>query len=71
MEGDACKTSGGSTWLVCSDRRIKTDIHAIERALETIDQLRLVEYRYTDEYLAANPGAEDKVYYNVIAQEYA
>jgi hypothetical protein len=71
LEGDACKTSGGAMWFVCSDRRIKTDIEDIEGALDTLGRLRLASFRYTDDYLAKYPNTEDKTYYNVIAQEYA
>ena len=70
VEGNASKTTA-STWLANSDRRIKTEIESIHGALETLDQVRLVDFRYTDEYRAAHPSIEDVRYPNVIAQEFA
>lgn len=71
VQGDACKTGGTGFWNICSDARIKTDVRTLDHALDTIGRLRLVEYRYTPEHLARSPEAVDKVYFNVIAQEYA
>ena len=70
VEGAASKATAGS-WLANSDRRIKTQIESITGALEKLDQVRLVDFRYTDEYRAAHPGIEDVRYPNVIAQEFA
>lgn len=70
VEGNASKTTSGS-WLANSDRRIKRDIATIDGALETLDKLRLVSFRYTDDYRAAHPAIEDRDYVNVIAQEFA
>ena len=70
VEGSASKTTAGS-WLSNSDRRIKTEIESITGALEKLDQVRLVDFRYTDEYRAAHPSIEDVRYPNVIAQEFA
>jgi hypothetical protein len=69
VEGNASKSTAG-TWLANSDRRIKTEIESITGALEKLDQVRLVDFRYTDDYLAAHPGIEDRRYPNVIAQEF-
>ena len=69
VEGDASKTSGGS-WLVNSDRRLKTDIRDIEGALDTLDRLRPVRFRYTDAFRAGHPGLEDTAYYSYVAQEF-
>jgi hypothetical protein len=69
VEGTASKSTAGD-WLANSDRRIKTDIESITGALEKLDQVRLVDFRYTDDYLAAHPGIEDRRYPNVIAQEF-
>ena len=69
VNGNAWKSTG-SSWLTSSDRRIKTDIAAINGALEKIDQVRLVDFRYTADYLAAHPEIEDRRYPNVIAQEF-
>lgn len=70
VEGQASKTTAGN-WLANSDRRIKTDVLPITGALEKLSQVRLVDFKYTDDYRAAHPGIEDKRYLNVIAQEFA
>jgi hypothetical protein len=69
VEGTASKSTAGS-WLANSDRRIKTEIESITGALDKLDLVRLVDFRYTDDYLAAHPGIEDRRYPNVIAQEF-
>ncbi|GAA5122099.1 tail fiber domain-containing protein [Luteolibacter yonseiensis] len=70
VEGNASKTSAGG-WLANSDRRIKTDIRTVTGALETLDLVRLVDFRYTDDYLALHPSLGDGRFLNVIAQEFA
>ena len=70
VEGTASKTTA-SSWLANSDRRIKTEIETITGALEKLDQVRLVDFRYTDAYRAAHPSIDDVRYPNVIAQEFA
>jgi hypothetical protein len=70
VEGAASKTSAGN-WFANSDRRIKTDIRTISGALETLDQVRLVDFRYTDDYLAHHPSLGGGRFLNVIAQEFA
>ena len=70
VEGTASKTTA-SNWLANSDRRIKTEIETVTGALETLSRVRLVNFRYTPDYLAAHPGLEDRSYLNVIAQEFA
>jgi prepilin-type N-terminal cleavage/methylation domain-containing protein len=50
--------------------RIKTEIESITGALEKLDQVRLVDFRYTKDYLAAHPEIENRRYPNVIAQEF-
>ena len=70
VNGNAWKSTAGA-WLSNSDRRIKTDIESISGALDKLDQVRLVDFRYTDDYLAAHPEIEDRRYPNVIAQEFA
>jgi hypothetical protein len=70
VEGNASKTTAGS-WLSNSDRRIKTDIRTLTGALEKIDSVRLVDFRYTSEYRDAHPSLDNKRYLNVIAQEFA
>lgn len=70
VEGNASKTAAGS-WLANSDRRIKEDIQPIGHALETLDKVRLVDFRYTEDYRAAHPGIDERRYLNVVAQEFA
>ena len=70
VAGNASKSIAGS-WLSNSDRRIKTDVESITGGLEMLDKVRLVDFRYTDDYLAAHPEIDDKRYPNVIAQEFA
>src|SRR5205823_3462441 len=36
-----------------------------------LNQVRLVNFRYTDSYRAAHPGLDDHRYLNVVAQEFA
>ncbi len=60
-----------STFSANSDGRIKQDIEPLEGAIDTIQQLRPVTFRYSDEYLAKHPEIADERYYNVIAQEFA
>ena len=70
VEGSASKTTAGS-WLANSDRRIKTEIQPLTNALEKLDRVHLVDFRYTDDYRASHAGIEDKRYLNVVAQEFA
>jgi hypothetical protein len=70
VEGNASKTTAGS-WLGNSDRRIKQDIQTVESALDTLNRVRLVSFRYSDDYRAAHPSVTDRPYLNVIAQEFA
>ena len=70
VEGNASKTTAGS-WLANSDARIKTDITTVTKALETLDQVRLVSFRYTDAYRAEHPAIANHSYLNVVAQEFA
>ena len=70
VAGSVSKTTAGS-WLANSDRRIKTEVQSITGALEKLDRVRLVDFRYTPEYRSAHPEIEDRRYPNVIAQEFA
>lgn len=67
--GDASKATAGS-WLANSDARIKTDVETITNALDKLSAVRLVQFRYTDDYRATHPGVEDRNYLNVVAQEF-
>ena len=69
VEGNASKTTA-TAWLANSDRRIKTDIRGIDDALATIERLRPVRFRYTEDYRAKHPVIRDVDYVNFIAQEY-
>jgi hypothetical protein len=69
VEGTASKTAAGS-WLANSDARIKTGVRTVTGALDKLSQVRLVEFRYTDEYRAQHPDLKDRSYLNVIAQEF-
>jgi hypothetical protein len=70
VEGNASKTTA-SGWAANSDRRIKRDITPVTDALDTLNRVRLVSFRYTDDYRAAHPSVTDRPYLNVIAQEFA
>lgn len=70
VEGNASKSAAGS-WSSNSDARIKTGVETVADALETLNQVRLVGFRYTPQYLALHPAIDNIVYYNVIAQEFA
>jgi hypothetical protein len=69
VEGNASKTTAGS-WLANSDASIKTEVRTITNALETIDALRPVRFRYTEEHRAKHPSIEDRDYCNYVAQEF-
>ncbi len=70
VNGNAYKTSAGG-WLVASDSRIKTHIEEIENAQETILRLHPVKFHYSQEWITKNPGLEDQLYYNFLAQEFS
>lgn len=70
VEGNASKTVAGN-WLANSDRRIKHDVRPLEGALEKLERVSLVDFRYTEDYRASHPGIDDKRYLNVIAQDFA
>ena len=67
--GNASKTTAGS-WLANSDARIKTSVQTITNALDKLSRVRLVQFRYTDDYRATHPSVEDREYLNVVAQEF-
>jgi len=70
VEGEASKATAGG-WLANSDAAIKTEVHSLSGALDQLDRVRPVAFRYTADYLQKHPDIENKVYYNVIAQEFA
>jgi hypothetical protein len=67
--GEASKATAGN-WLANSDARIKTDIETITNALEKLSAVRLVQFRYSDDYRTTHPGVENRKYLNVVAQEF-
>ena len=69
INGDASKTTLGQ-WLANSDSTIKTEIHTIDGALDRINKIRLVSFKYKNEYKLLNPSIKDKFYQSVIAQEF-
>jgi len=69
VEGEASKTTAGS-WLANSDARIKQDIQPVMGALDKLSQVRLVSFRYTDEYRRDHLSVENRPYLNVVAQEF-
>ena len=69
VEGNASKTTAGD-WLANSDERIKTNVQTVTDALETLDKVRLVSFKYTEDYKAKHPSIEKRRYLNVIAQEF-
>lgn len=70
VEGNASKTVAGS-WIANSDRRIKEDIRPLNNALDTINRVRPVGFRYTEQYRKDHPAIRDTEYFNVVAQEFA
>ena len=70
VAGTASKSTAGS-WLANSDRRIKTHVRNLDGALESIEKVRVVGFRYAPAYLEQHPRIEDIEYFNVIAQEFA
>ena len=69
VAGDASKDVAGS-WLANSDARIKRDIQPVTNAAETLDRVRLVSFKYTDDYRRTHPSVQDRTYLNVLAQEF-
>lgn len=70
VEGSASKSSSGS-WLANSDARIKQEVETVTDALDTLNRVRLVSFRYEDDYRAQHSVLPDRRYLNVIAQEFA
>ena len=69
VEGEAAKTASGQ-WEHISDIRFKTDIQDITNALDTINQLRPVRFRFKETYREEHPHLKDSYYYDFTAQEY-
>lgn len=62
----------GDFWRTASDIRIKKDISNIGgvQAVDTLDKLRPVKFRFKEDYLQKHPEIKDQGYYNFIAQEF-
>ena len=61
-----------SVWTVVSDSRVKTDVSEISGALDKINSLRPVKFKYTHEYCHCEHSGnidDDTYHYNFIAQE--
>ncbi len=61
-----------SVWTVVSDSRVKEDVSDITGALDKIDALRPVKFKYTHDYCHCDHSGnidDDTYYYNFIAQE--
>jgi len=48
VTGDAAKSSGGATWIIGSDARLKTDIQPLQGALGKLLQLRGVTFEWKE-----------------------
>ncbi len=46
VQGDAIKSSGGSSWATGSDERLKKDIHGFHDGLPEIRKVRTVKFKY-------------------------
>lgn len=71
VNGAANKTGGG-TWTVFSDARLKKNVTNFTEGLDFIKQIRTVNFSYNDkmgEIWGINEKTKDKVYQGVIAQE--
>lgn len=71
VNGDANKTGGG-TWAVFSDKRLKKDISDYKEGLSLITKVRTVNFSYNDkmaEIWGENPRTKNRIYQGVIAQE--
>ena len=67
MLGDAYKTTGGTAWIVGSDRRLKQDVRPYETGLKEVLQLQPVHFRYRDGIKPGLTSTHEEV--GFIAQE--
>lgn len=71
VNGTANKTGGG-TWAVFSDARLKDNVSDFKEGLDFIQQVRTVNFTYNDkmeEIWGESPATKNRVYQGVIAQE--
>jgi hypothetical protein len=67
MFGNASKSSGGTSWGIISDRRVKQDVRAFEPGLNEIVRLRPVRFHYRDDIKRGLSSGQEEV--GFIAQE--
>ena len=67
VQGGASKTEGGSSWMVWSDERLKTDIRKYTRGLSDIASLNPVLFHYSEDNPMNLPSDTEQV--GFIAQE--
>lgn len=65
VNGSAGKTTGGNTWAVISDKRVKQDIKPFEDGLKKLMDVRPVQFRYNG--VSNTDPQEEEV--GIIAQE--
>lgn len=65
VQGDAGKTSGGTTWNTISDARLKKDVRNFKKGLDVLMQIRPVWFKYNG-MIGTDP---DKQEIGIIAQE--
>jgi len=71
VNGTANKTGGG-TWAVFSDKRLKESISDYTEGLDLITKIRTVNFSYNDKMekvWGASPDTKGRIYQGVIAQE--
>jgi hypothetical protein len=70
VNGDAGKTSGGTTWQVISDKRMKENIKPITGSLDKILALNPIEFNFNQKYSDIMGIEKDnRKYKGLIAQE--
>ncbi len=67
MFGNASKSSGGTSWGIISDQRVKQDVRAFEPGLNEVVRLRPVRFHYRDDIQRGLSSGQEEV--GFIAQE--
>jgi len=70
VNGSAHRVDNSANWTVASDRRLKRDITELSDSLATLERLRPVRFRYTEEYEREHPACADQERFGVVAQEF-
>ncbi len=65
VDGDAAKNTGGSSWIVTSDARLKENINSYTDGLNELMKINPVKYHYT----AASGMDASREYIGVLAQQ--